>query len=122
MPGFKAKGTRVDKKVEKKEKAAKKQRGGGVSFFSKKEKKPKQEEVSNQKPVTEPMQDMIGDLTPMPHFKNSLQIAGSAGSGELKGIFEHFISSGELHPLIEDRAVGAFDAQNSSGKVQVNIL
>lgn len=49
-------------------------------------------------------------------------MTGIVGSGELKEIFEHFIGGGELHPLVEDRAVGNFDPQGSSGKVQVTIL
>ena len=117
MPGFKSKGAEHVKK----EKPIRKQSEGKISFFSRKEKKPK-EVVASPQSVTEQMPVGLGDLTPLPHFKNSLQVAEGGGSGELREIFEQFISGGELHPLVEDRAVGAFEPQGSSGKVQVTIL
>lgn len=118
MPGFKSKGAEYVKK----EKPVKKQSDGMVSFFSRKEKRLKKEAAVNTQQVTEQVPDEAGDLAPRPHFKNSLQVTEGGGSGELREIFEHFISGGELHPLVEDRAVGGFDSQGSSGKVQVTIL
>lgn len=116
MPGFKSKGV----KPVKKEKPAKKQSEGRGSFFSRKEKR--QEAAVIPQPISEQIPSEAEDLAPLPHFKNNLQVTGIVGSGELKEIFEHFIGGGELHPLVEDRAVGNFDPQGSSGKVQVTIL
>lgn len=118
MPGFKSKGAEHVKK----EKPVRKQSEGRVTFFSRKEKKPKESVAVNHQSVTEQMRGGLGDLAPLPHFKNSLQVAEGSGSGELREIFGQFISGGELHPLVEDRAVGAFEPQGSSGKVQVTIL